>query len=99
MARCWQDLGGAEAGCAHQALWKLVAAAGQAIPWIGKECGDVPSSTVARLIHRLDHQRYAVRARATKELDRLADQAEPALRQALTRTESLEVYQRLVKLL
>jgi WD40 repeat protein len=98
LAEFWQDLAETDAAIADCAAWNLVARAEQAVPWIRKHCPGVASSTLARLIEQLDDKRYAMRARATKALERVVDQAEPALRRSLRTTTSVEVYQRVEKL-
>ena len=47
----------------------------------------------------LDSDRYVTRERATRELEKLGELAEPALRSALNRQPSLETRQRLESLL
>ncbi len=54
---------------------------------------------LARLIGELDGDEYAVRQRATKELEALGERAGPALRSALARKPPLEMHRRLTRLL
>jgi hypothetical protein len=54
---------------------------------------------VAKTVSDLDHDRFQVREKASHELARLGEAAEPALRQALERQPSLEVRQRIQILL
>src|SRR5439155_18851911 len=54
---------------------------------------------VSRLIAELRDTRFAVRARAFKELDQLDHLAEPALRKALAGRPSLEILRRMEQLL
>jgi hypothetical protein len=57
------------------------------------------AARVKRLLADLGSERFAVRQRATDELERLAELAEPALRQLLATDPPLEVRQRLQALL
>jgi HEAT repeat protein len=54
---------------------------------------------IRQLIRDLDHQRFAVREKATRELERLGPVAEPALRNALQKTHSPEVRTRVTAIL
>jgi hypothetical protein len=54
---------------------------------------------IARLITDLDDDRYAVREKATADLERIVKVAEPALRKALDNRPSLEVQRRIEKIL
>src|SRR5262249_14621872 len=54
---------------------------------------------VKRLIAELDYDTFAVRERASEELEKLGTAVEPALREALKATTSAEVRQRLTHLL
>ena len=54
---------------------------------------------VAPLIADLDHDDFAVREKATRELERLGDVAGPALRKALEGEVSAEVRRRVERLL
>jgi hypothetical protein len=59
----------------------------------------VPDKHLARLIADLDSKTFAVREKATRELENLSELAGSACRQALERQTSLEVRQRLEALL
>src|SRR5262249_37204957 len=60
---------------------------------------DPPSPPPAQLIADLDHDRFAVRQKATQQLLRLGKGAEPALRDLLKKRPSLEVTRRVEELL
>jgi hypothetical protein len=59
----------------------------------------VPAEQIQKLITDLDSDRFRVRNRATEELEKLGDAAEPALRKALKNNLSLEFRQRVTNLL
>jgi hypothetical protein len=98
----WKDLASADAGRAFRAVVALSAAPGKAVPWLAERLRPVPAPDarcVARLIARLDSDDFAVRTSAERGLERLGDQASPALRQALEARPTLEVRQRIQRLL
>jgi WD40 repeat protein len=98
----WQELGSADAGKAYEAMWALARAARPAVPFLRDRVRPVPllgPGRIARLVANLEHERYAVRQQATRELERLGELAEPALRQALAGNPALELRRRAEKLL
>jgi RNA polymerase sigma factor (sigma-70 family) len=99
MDRLWTDLG-KEAAKAHRALWTLVAAPRQAVLFLRERLHPVAADPrqVARLIADLESNRYAVRRRATRELERLGELAWPALEKARQAKSSLEMCRRLDQL-
>ncbi len=100
--RLWEQLAAADAGKAHDAVWKLTAAPGQALPLLGKHlrpAEGVPDGPVDRLLADLDSERFAVRERAMRELKKVGDGAEGALRRALAASPSLEARRRIEVLL
>jgi WD40 repeat protein len=89
----WADLASDDAPKAHGALWKLVAAAPQSVPFLKQQLPPVrPADPVrtAQLLRDLDNDQFAVRTRARQELARLGESAEPPLRAALRGKPSLE---------
>jgi hypothetical protein len=97
----WNDLGRAAAPQAAEAIWILTAAPKEALPLLQKHLQPVPlvdAARVTRLVADLDSQRYEVRQRASEELEKLGDLAEPALRRALEGKPSLEMRQRVEQL-
>jgi WD40 repeat protein len=99
--KVWTDLG-SDASQAYQAGWALVAAPGQAVPMLKDRLRPVPfenARRIAQLIADLDSSRYPIRKRATVELEKLAELARPALRQAVAGRPSPETHQRLEQLL
>jgi WD40 repeat protein len=98
----WADLSDSDAAKAHRAIWKLVAAPRDAVPFLGSRLKPVTPADpdrVAKLIADLDSKTFAVREKAAKELEALAELAEPAVRNALAQRPSEEVRSRLNKLL
>jgi WD40 repeat protein len=84
LSRLWPDLG-CEAAKAYPAVWALVAAPQQAVPFLRARLRPVAAADpgrIAPLIADLDSNRFAVRDKASKELERLGELAEPALRKA-----------------
>jgi WD40 repeat protein len=96
----WNDLGG-DAARAHRAIWTLVAAPNQAVPFLTKRLRPVEldAKQLAQWIADLGHEKFQVRAKALAEIERLGAPAEKAVRQELTRKPPLEVRRRLEQLL
>jgi WD40 repeat protein len=97
-------LAGADAAAAHRAVWRLVAAGDAAVPLVAAHlralAGDGGrEQRFARLIGRLDDDRFASRQEATDELRKLGRWCEPALRQALAGRPSPEARWRIEGLL
>jgi RNA polymerase sigma factor (sigma-70 family) len=98
----WTELAGDDAGKAFAASWALVAAPRQSVPFLARQLrpvGEADPKRLARLIADLDSKRFAERGKAVRELEQLADLAEPALRRALAGQPPLEVRRRLERLL
>jgi RNA polymerase sigma factor (sigma-70 family) len=102
----WADLAGSDAPRAYQAIWALVAAPKQAVPFVqGRLQERLPPTSaadpkrIARLIGDLDDGRFRVREKATRDLEKLGELAEPALRRALKGEPSLEIRRRVEQLL
>jgi WD40 repeat protein len=96
----WADLAGDASG-ADRAIWGLAAAPRQAVPFLVERLRPAadPGGRVARLIADLDSEQFAVREKATRELEGLAELALPGLRQALADQPSAEVRRRIRLLL
>jgi len=98
----WSDLAGEDARKAYRAIYTLVAAPAQAVPFLAAQlrpATEVDRERVQQLIADLDSDRFARRAGAAKELAELGDRVEPALREALQGKASAEVRQRAETLL
>jgi dipeptidyl aminopeptidase/acylaminoacyl peptidase len=99
----WRDLGGANPTRAYEAVRTLAGAAEQAVPLVRDRLrpakAKVDAARIARLIAELDDDEFAVRERASAELDRLGLEAVPAWRRALAKKPGAELRRRLEELL
>ncbi len=97
----WDDLLSEDAARAYQAMCAL-AATPKGVGLLGKHLPPaVPPDGrgVAQLLKALDSEAFAERHRASQELEKLGEAAEPALRQALAGLASLETRKRAGRLL
>jgi hypothetical protein len=102
LEQLWADLAVEDAARSYAAIWTLASAPRQAVEFLGKRLdpGDpVDEQQVRRWLRALDDDDFLARERATKELGRLGDAAEPFLREALAGKPSIEVSQRVEALL
>jgi hypothetical protein len=99
----WNDLGDEDAAKAGKAIWDLVSAPAETVPFLkGRlivQRGPVDPKRLGALIAELDNDIFSVRQRAEKELAKLGPRAEAALRKALAGNPSAEVRERIEKLL
>jgi RNA polymerase sigma factor (sigma-70 family) len=99
----WRDLAGDDTAKAYRALWSLAAASKQSLPLLREHLKPVSSpidaARVQQFISELDNDQFAVREKAGKELEKLGEAAEPALRKALEKPSSPEAQRRLERLL
>jgi hypothetical protein len=98
----WPDLAGEDAARAYRAIWALVENPRPSTSFLKARLRPVAPTDakhVARLLADLGSKRFAVRRRATQELAKLQELAEPALRKVLEGQPSLEVRQRVERLL
>ncbi len=98
----WEDLRGADAPRAYQAILKLTADAGRAVPLLSKYLRPVArleGGQVEQRVAELASPRFATRQKATAELEKLGDAAEAALRKALASPLAPEVQLRVRSLL
>jgi WD domain, G-beta repeat len=96
----WASLADTDAARASQAMWSLAAAPEQTLPLLKEYFRLIPTpSRIVRLIANLDSEVFAVRQNAIKELEKLGKAAEPALWEALAKSESLDMRRRLEQLL
>jgi WD40 repeat protein len=96
--RLWKDLGGTDAVRAFAAIQALIASPGPAVELCKRHLSPVPPvdrPRLAALVQALDSDRFRVRRDAMRELEKLGDQAEAALRDALKGRPSLEVRRRI----
>jgi hypothetical protein len=97
----WDELADADAGKAWRAGWRLVADPASSVPFLQKQTRPavVDASRIAKLIAALDGDTFEGREEASRELAKLGDLAESALRKALAAKPSLEARRRLEELL
>jgi WD40 repeat protein len=99
----WKELGSDRADRAYQAQSRLlVTDPAQTVSMLRTQLQPVPRPDPERLkqlLVDLDNNEFAVRERATAELTKLGDTAEPALRRLLEQRPSLEVRKRVENLL
>ena len=98
----WADLARKDPVKAHQAIAALVARPAQTVPFLQSKLRPVAAADprrLARLIEDLDSSRFAVRRRATQELEQVGEPAAALLRQALAGRPSLEVRRHIERLL
>jgi WD40 repeat protein len=99
---CWTALATEDAAKAYDAVWQLVAAPKQAVPFLRKQLPPLPhhdAKAVERWIADLDSDEFDVRQKAADELSKICDAIVPALRDALKAKPSLEIRRRLQQLL
>ncbi len=98
----WDALAGADAAKAGEAVAALVASGSQAAV-IARERlkwgGSADPKRIDKLVAELDDDDFNVREQASRELERLAGQAEAALRKALAAEPSAEATRRVSELL
>src|SRR5262249_25544777 len=98
----WTDLAGDDAARAYQAIQELAAAPRQAVPFLNGRLRPVAAAEpkqLAALLADLDSADFAVREKATAQLEQLGEGAEPELRRALEGNPSLEVRRRVASVL
>jgi WD40 repeat protein len=66
----WLDLASQDASRGHQALWKVVAAAKEGVPFLGAQLYLLDPKRVDQLFADLNSEQYKVRTDATKELEK-----------------------------
>ncbi len=96
----WTELAGTDASLAAEAAVTLAGDARRTVPLLKERIKPEPAfPPVARMVADLDDARFAVRQRATDELERMGKTAEDPLRQLLTNKPALEVRKRAERLL
>jgi hypothetical protein len=96
----WGDLADADAAKAYRAMRTPAASGGVALLRERlKPAEAADAKRLARLLADLDADDFETRAKAVRELEGLGEAAEPALRRALEGQPSVEVQQRVEKLL
>jgi RNA polymerase sigma factor (sigma-70 family) len=97
----WTNLSGKDARAAHRALWTLVAAPKQTLPYLKARLlvRAADPQRIDRLLAELDDKQFKVREDAGTQLASLGQSAEAALRKVLEGKPSLEVRLRVQGLL
>jgi WD40 repeat protein len=98
----WADLAAEDAPKAYRAICKLAAFPKQATPWLTEQLRSSPlcgPKQIEQWIADLNHDRFAVRDKASAELEKWGDWAEPALHQARASQPELEARRRVDGLL
>jgi hypothetical protein len=98
----WRDLGSDKAALAFYALALLVDGSPASVPFLRERVRPAPPTDakyLSKLLTDLGSDRFAERERAKKELERLADRAEPALERFLQRDLPLEARRRAADIL
>jgi hypothetical protein len=98
----WADLADADALKAHRAIASLITAGEDAAGMLKERlrpAEDVAPKRLQKLLTDLNADEFAVREAATRELEKLGEQAEPALSDALKDRPALEVRKRIEDLL
>jgi WD40 repeat protein len=99
----WVDLGSADPPKARRALWAFVAANGPSLAFLREHLHPAAASASAEVITQmvadLDSAEFAVRTKAMAQLVELEVLAEPALLDSLKKQPSLELRQRIERLL
>jgi len=98
----WKELAGEDAAKAYRAIWSFVASPEQSVPFLRKHLEPARGPDQKRLtslLADLDSPKYQVREKALQELAKLGELAEPGLKRVLEGKPSLEVRQRVERLL
>jgi WD40 repeat protein len=97
----WSELSSLDGEQSYRALTGLMAVPEETVHLLKKELSPVPSekSVVPRLITDLGSDRFADRDKAMRQLELLAETAEPELRAALRNARSPDLHRRLEQLI
>jgi WD40 repeat protein len=98
----WKDLAKGKSARAYEAIGKLIADPERSLPFLKKRLQAAPpvdAERLGRLIADLDSEEFDKREEASRELSKLGEAADAALRTALSRKPSLEMRKRLENLL
>lgn len=98
----WADLAGTDAAKAYRAIRTLAADPKQSVASLKRRLKPVAAADakqVARLLADLDSERFTVRDKAMRELEKLGESAAAELHKALANKPSLEVKRRIEQLL
>ncbi len=102
LEQLWQTLASETGRAAYSAVWTLALADTKAVPFLRLRLSEylsVDEARLAELIRQLNHNRFAMREKASAELEKHGRGAEQALRRARSDNPSPEQARRLVDLL
>jgi RNA polymerase sigma factor (sigma-70 family) len=94
----WNELADADAGKAYRAMVALRSSPAECVALLGRHLEPAPGidrQRLNRLLADLDSNGFAVRAKASADLEQLGELAVPALKKKLAENPSLEVRQRI----
>src|SRR5262249_57226416 len=97
----WLALGANDAERAYQAVCDLTADAGRGVALVKERLetfADIPAQ-ITRLMTDLDSPQFAVRERASQDLEKISELGEPVLRQVLRDKPTLETRRRIERVL
>jgi hypothetical protein len=97
----WEDLAAEDGAQAYRAVLALAADSGRSVPFLAGRFRLSPDERkrLAHALAGLDDDDFEVREKSSRELEKLGEPAEAALRQARKGSESAEVRRRLQQLL
>ena len=98
LEKLWTDLGGDDASKAHRAIWTMIAMPKESIAFLKKQLKPMLPLD-PKLVADLNSNSFAKRQKATEELERLGEDAEPTLKKVLAGKPPLEVKRRVEKIL
>lgn len=101
---CWKMLSATDPQTAYHAYWVMMQRPEETLRWLRRELEPAPQQadqkgTIDDWIAQLDHEEYHQRESASQALESILEQAEPALRDAMSDSKSLEVRVRARRLL
>lgn len=102
LGKHWNALAGDDAVAGWRAMQRLTSDPTRSVPYLSQRLRPVPAvaeKRLARLIADLDGDEFAVREKASAELEKLGEPARHTLRQALAARPTLEMRRRLEKLI
>lgn len=102
LQKLWADLASDDAALAYRAIRKLAAGSKESASFLRQQLRPVPSidvRTISRFVADLDSDSFETRQRASEQLEKLVELAEPALRRALQDKPPLERRRRIDQLL
>jgi WD40 repeat protein len=102
LAGWWTDLAGDDARQAYDAVWRLAESPEASVPFLRRHVRPVPEPDAKKIrqhITDLDSETFAVREKASKELEDFGNAAVPALREVLEMNPTLELRRRVEQIL